>query len=231
MIYRGSQNGDLEFMKRYLKNGMSYLDIGAYHGLYAVVAGRQIGPAGRIVLFEPSIAACRRARLNLFLNRINARVENAAVFDESGEVLYHQIMKGFKSMGALRHPASKDPVRTRLVKSTSLDDFCRTTACDRIDLLKIDAEGAELGILSGATHVLEELRPIILCEILDWVTEPWGYEAREIIEELSSRKYQWFDIDGEGTLTEHITRSAYPEIRNYLAVPLERTDTLRGVSR
>lgn len=229
MIYRGSENGDLEFMKRYLKTGMTYLDVGAYHGLYAVVAGRQVGQAGKVVLFEPSIAACRRARLNLFLNRVDARVENVAVTDESGVVLYHQIMNGFKTMGALRRPASADPVRTRRVKSISLDDFCRTIACDRIDLLKIDAEGAELGVFSGARYVLEELRPVIICEILDWVTEPWGYQAKEIIEKVSSHEYQWFDIDGEGTLTEHLNRNAYPEIRNYLAVPRERIENLCGV--
>lgn len=228
MIYRGSENGDLEFMKRYLKNGMNYVDIGAFHGLYAVVAGRRVGRSGRVVLFEPSVSACRRARLNLLLNRVGAQIENAAVTDTSGVVLYHQVLSGFKTMGALRRPPTEDPVRIKQVRSLSLDDYCRANACSRIDLLKIDAEGAELAVLSGATFVLEILRPIIICEVLDWVTEPWGYPAKEIITKLSGRDYRWFDIDPEGAVTEHVTRITYPDIRNYLAVPAERVDMLES---
>ena len=228
MIYRGSENGDLEFMKRFLKTDMSYVDIGAYHGLYAVVAGRQVGRGGRVVLFEPSISACRRARLNLFLNHVGGEIENTAVTSTSGVVLYHQVVHGFKTMGGLRRPASKDPVRTRQVKSVSLDDYCRKQSLDRVDLLKIDAEGAELGVLSGASYVLENLRPVIICEVLDWVTEPWGYRAKEIVTKLSSYEYQWFDIDGEGGLTEHVNQNEYPDIRNYLAVPAERVEFLRS---
>ena len=131
-------------------------------------------------------------------------------------------------MGGLRRPASKDPVRTRQVKSVSLDDYCHKQSLDRVDLLKIDAEGAELGVLSGASYVLENLRPVIICEVLDWVTEPWGYRAKEIVTKLSSYEYQWFDIDGEGGLTEHVNQNEYPDIRNYLAVPAERVEFLRS---
>ena len=222
MIYRGGENGDLEFIKRFLKSGMSFMDIGAFHGLYAVVAGRQVGPTGRVVLFEPSIAACRRARVNLLLNRVKADIENAAVTDVSGEVSYHQVLHGFTTMGGLRPPPTKDPVQIRTVESKSLDDYCRANACDRIDLLKIDAEGAELGVLSGGRYVLEKLRPTIICEILDWVTEPWGYPARDIMTKLSECGYEWFDIDREGRLTRHVARSEYCELCNYLAMPVER---------
>lgn len=226
MIYRGSENGDLEFLKRFLKIGMTYVDIGAYHGLYAAVAGRQIGKTGQVILFEPSVAACRRARLNLVLNRVKATIENAAVSDSSGIVSYHEIVKGFKTMGGLKRPASRDPVRIKQVKSVTIDDYCREHSCDRIDLLKIDAEGAELSVLSGARYVLENFRPIIICEVLDWVTEPWGYQAKKIIETLSDYGYKWFDIDDDGGLTEHIVRNAYPDIRNYLGVPDEQARSI-----
>ena len=229
MIYRGSENGDLEFMKRYLKAGMNYMDIGAFHGLYAVVAGRQVGSDGQIVLFEPSAAACRRARLNLLLNGIKARVENVAVSDICGMVQYHQVLSGFKTMGALRRPPTTDPVRIKHVRSIRLDDYCREHACNRIDLLKIDAEGAELSVLAGARDVLETRRPLIICEVLDWVTQSWGYAAREIVTQLLGIDYQWFDIDGRGLISEHAIKSAYPDIRNYLAVPAERSSEIRGL--
>jgi FkbM family methyltransferase len=226
MVYRGTENGDLEFMKRYLREGMCFVDIGAYHGLYTVVAGRRVGQSGRVVMFEPSPAACRRARLNLLLNRISAEIENAAVTDSTGTVVYHQVINGIKTMGGLRRPATGGPVRTRRVRSVSLDDFCRERSIRGIDLLKIDVEGAERDLFVGAAHVLEHLRPLIICEVLDWVTEPWGYRARELVATLSVWDYRWFDIDGQGALSEHVAREAYPDIRNYLAVPEERCESL-----
>jgi hypothetical protein len=73
--------------------------------------------------------------------------------------------------------------------------------------------------------VLEELRPPIICEILDWVTEPWGYAADDIVSHLQDYHYRWFDIQADGTLSPHAARDLYPEVRNYVAVPEE------GVSR
>lgn len=230
MIYRGDDNPDLTFMKRYLDHGMSYVDVGAYHGLYAVVAGRKVGRDGNVILFEPSKRACRRARINLMLNRVNARIENTAVTERCGEVVYHQVENGFETMGALRPPASGDPVCARRVPAVSLDAYCREHSLSRIDLLKVDAEGAELSIFAGAARVLDELRPIIICEVLDWVTEPWGYHAKEIVGALSGRGYRWFEIDSRGALVEHTARESYPEIRNYLAVPREKVALLEHSS-
>ena len=227
MIFRGEESSDLAFMKRYLQRGMRYVDVGAYHGLYAVVAGRKVGRGGTVVLFEPSKAACRRARINLALNRVSARIENMAVAERCGVVDYHQVIDGIETMGALRPPASRDPVRTRKVSAVTLDAYCRTHAVAGIDLLKIDAEGAELSVFAGAGHTLETLRPIVICEVLDWVTQPWGYRARRIIEALSGHGYRWYDIEPDGSLAEHAVRETYGEFRNFLAVPDEKVDALR----
>ena len=229
MIYRGGESSDLAFMKRYLQRGMSYVDVGAYHGLYAVVAGRKVGRGGTVVLFEPSRPACRRARINLVLNRVSARIENMAVTERCGEVVYHQVVDGFETMGALRPPASRDPVRTRRVTAVSLDAYCRANAVPGIDLLKVDAEGAELSVFAGAGQVLGRLRPIVICEVLDWVTEPWGYEANRIIEALRDHGYCWYDIESDGRLTGHAERATYRELRNYLAVPREKVESLRSI--
>lgn len=49
---------DLEFLKRFLDTCMTCVDVGAGHGLDAVVTGRQVGPAGRVIVSEPSLRAC-----------------------------------------------------------------------------------------------------------------------------------------------------------------------------
>jgi len=66
------------------------------------------------------------------------------------------------------------------------------------------------------------MRPIIICEVLDWVTRPWGYPAFEIINCLREEDYVWFDFHDDGTISPHEIRNEYPEIRNYLAIPREK---------
>jgi hypothetical protein len=89
-------------------------------------------------------------------------------------------------------------------------------------MMKIDVEGGELEAFRGASGMLSTIRPILICEVLDWVTQPWGYSARDIVSCLQQRGYEWFDFRDDGTISPHAQRDEYPEIRNYLAVPREK---------
>jgi hypothetical protein len=92
----------------------------------------------------------------------------------------------------------------------------------RLDIMKIDVEGGEREAFRGARETLRSVRPIIICEVLDWVTHPWGYPACEIIGCLCEENYVWFDFHDDGGISPHQRVSEYPEIRNDLAVPREK---------
>src|SRR5262249_28455886 len=95
------------------------------------------------------------------------------------------------------------------------------TGLGSVDLVKIDTEGAELSIFEGAETLLERMRPLILCEVLDQSTRPWGYPACKIIARLRDCGYTWFEILRDGNIRPHFPQSEYPELKNYLAVPEE----------
>jgi len=63
--------------------------------------------------------------------------------------------------------------------------------------------------------------------VLDKVTRPWGYPAREIVERLRTYDYGWSEILPDGTLLPHHPRDEYPEVRNFLAVPHEKQKDLQ----
>lgn len=70
-----------------------------------------------------------------------------------------------------------------------------------VDFMKLDVEGGELSVLQGAQRLLESApRPVILTEVQDIRTQPWGYRAREIISFLSDKGYRWFSISADGSL-------------------------------
>lgn len=95
-----------------------------------------------------------------------------------------------------------------------------------MDLVKLDVEGGELEVLQGASLVLAKFRPIFICEVLDAMTQAWGYNAREIVLIFQRSDFQLFEAQLDGSIVPNEVTDHYPDVRNYLAVPREQ----RGLS-
>jgi FkbM family methyltransferase len=221
--YWGDDDGELRFLWKFLQPEMTFFDVGAFHGIFSLVASRKLASQGRIVAFEPSPRERRRFKLHMRMNRVgNVRLEPYAASAEMGAAKFFTVASGPTSMNSLQPPAVDCPIREISVQAITLDHYLNQRKVPSPDLMKIDVEGAELAAFAGASNLLTSIRPLIICEILDWVTQPWGYRAREIIHCLKSRDYSWFDFDPDGRIAPHVSREAYPDVRNYLAVPAEK---------
>ena len=221
--YCGHDLGDLRFLWRNLKPGAVFLDIGAHHGVYSVVAAKKLGANGVVAAFEPSVREYRRLRMHLRLNRLGSvRAEPLALGSAACTQKFFQITNGDNTRGGFRPPASEDRVSEISVETVRLDDYVSQFPLARVDFVKLDVEGGEREVLRGASSVLSKFRPILICEVLDATTQAWGYKAREIIQMLESFDFAWFDIRSNGSIVPHKIREHYPEIRNYVAVPKEK---------
>jgi FkbM family methyltransferase len=223
--YWGDDVGDLRFLWRFLESGMVFMDIGAYQGIYSVVAGNKLKHGGRIFAFEPSPREFRRLRMHLRWNRLStARAEMLALGSVSLRTTLFQVSSGDTTRNGLRPPDSRDAVTEIPVNVSSLDDYVHGQKIERLDIVKLDVEGGEIEVIRGASKVLSEFRPILICEVLDATTQVWGYNARKIIRALREYDYDWFDFNSDGTLETHGERQTYPQVKNYLAIPRERRD-------
>ncbi|MBV9156121.1 MAG: FkbM family methyltransferase, partial [Acidobacteriaceae bacterium] len=91
------------------------------------------------------------------------------------------------------------------------------------DFIKIDVEGGEKDLLKGAEKTLTQLRPLVLCELADIRTKPWGYFASEIYGLLLDHNYAWYRSDRNGLLHPAAQKENYdPEWENLIAVPTEK---------
>jgi FkbM family methyltransferase len=224
--YWGDDVGDLRFLWTHLQPGMTFLDIGAHHGLYSILAAKKMGRTGRIVAFEPSARERDRMQLNLRCNKIDfVTVEPYALAAHEGLAPLAVVVDGYSTMNSLRPPA--DHVAKQVIVNTiSLDAYLIQNCVENVDFLKIDTEGGEVEAFRGARTLLSHIRPLIICEVLDQVTRAWGYAAAEIMSLLRTYDYEWFDIVSNGDLFPHRPKKDYAEGRNYLAVPCEKKERL-----
>jgi len=226
--YWGEDVGELRFLWHFLRPGMTFLDAGAYHGVYSILAAQKTGRRGRVVAFEPSPRERRRLELHLRMNRMRwVSVEPRALGAAGGRRKLFMATAD-ATMNSLRRPVAESTVQEIEVETVCLDEYCAAQHIERLDLIKLDTEGGEIEVVEGARHMLKSTRPLLICEVLDLVTQPWGYPARQIIARLKEEGYEWFDFRPEGSIERHREQETYPEIRNYLAVPREKQNEVES---
>ena len=211
------------FVERFLRRGMTVLDVGDHHGFYTILAAKKVGSTGKVLAFEPSPRERERLLVHLRLNRILNRVSvfPVALGREVAQATLYVVAGRDTGCNSLRPPAVTEPTLTVQVPVTSLDTFLAQENVTGVDFIKMDVEGAELGVLEGAEKLLgRRPHPVILAELADSRTSPWGYNASAIYDLLVAKGYRWFAITQDGKLR------AYPRTdqfgTNLRAFPDER---------
>ncbi len=224
LVWSGFEEPEFSFVGRFLQRGMTVIDVGAHRGLYTLLASKRVGESGRVIAFEPSPRERRWLKCHVRLNFCsNVRVESFAVGSrrEKADLF---VVGGAENWGnSLRPPAVDGATRKVRVDVLSLDDYMEESRVGSVDFVKLDVEGAEREVLRGARRLLnQQPRPLVLAEVYDMRTEPWGYPAREIVQLLTGVGYAWFRLLPDGALAKiGADREVYDA--NLVAVPEERT--------
>ena len=217
-------------LDRLLSAGMMVFDIGAHQGFFSLLFSRKVGGQGAVVAFEPSPRENRRLRWNLQLNRCrNVQVVAGALGKQTGQADLFVCLGRETGCNSLRLPAVAEPVSKLSVPITTLDRFMTEQKIGKLDFIKMDVEGAELEVMQGGDRTLERLRPLILCELSDLRTAPWGYRSQDICRHLLARDYLLFSFSGGGNLIPCPDKKKYNE--NILAVPREKESTIAETLR
>ena len=230
-ILRGRfENAERRFVERFLEPGMTVLDIGAHHGFFTLLASKKVGPAGRVIAFEPSPHERERLARHLLWNSCNnVTVEEMALSDSNGQEELFLVEGKETGCNSLRPPRNLSAIKKLSVHVMRLEEYLRSKRIGTADFIKLDVEGAELGVLKGAGAFLEhEPRPVLLCEVQDARTEAWGYPASEIIHFLERLGFAWFMIREDGNLQRVAAKSQSNWDGNFVAAPPERLDKLRN---
>jgi FkbM family methyltransferase len=151
VYYTGTYEPELVRFLSGLRPGEVFADVGAHMGIHALVAARA---GARVVAFEPAPDSAARLREAAAANSLSVEVVQAALGSEEGEVgLFADPRYDPADAGVRSILGTGERVAT--ARATTLD------ACglQRLDVLKVDVEGAEAAVLEGARESLERLRP------------------------------------------------------------------------
>jgi len=216
---------EFAFLDRILRPGMVFIDVGANDGYYTLFAARRIGPTGRVVAAEPSSRERAHLQRNLGRNGLdNVTVVPAAIGATSGLAdlhLAHGVHAGHNTLGSFAHD---DVVRASLerVPIEPLDAVVARLGLSHVDFIKVDVEGAEARVISGAANVLATMRPLMLLEVNDKALRAQGHCAQSLVDTLRvDLRYEIF-VFSPATGMPVKPRDGEPLSSNVVAVPAER---------
>ncbi len=176
-----------------IKPGMVVADVGANLGVYTLLAARATGPGGVVHSFEPDEDNHALLAQNVEANGYgNVVLHRSAVADHVGSI---RLYRRPEHSGDHRiYSAESDEGPSVQVSVTTLDEVFRQSP--RLDLVKLDIQGAEARALEGMRTVLGRNPNLSL------ITELWpegltnaGTEPRQFLEALRGLGFQIHRID------------------------------------
>ena len=216
-VFREAYEAELRHLGVLLRAGGVFIDAGANCGIFTVAAGKLVGPTGRVMAIEPTSRAASTLRENILLNSLsNVVVFEAALTEKVGTArLYHNRGPVAASVTEEEKGGDFDEVKTVSISSISEGE-----AISRLDVVKLDIEGAEEAALRGGTAVMERHRPIVIFEMNPGAAEFGGAAPDAAWHLLAEWGYTLHQMSRDGKLTvmDGLPEHTGWEFRNFVAI-------------
>lgn len=207
-------------LSKILKPGMTFVDVGANMGLYTLYAARRVGASGRVLAIEPSRREMAILKSNVELNQLkNVTIRQVALSDQLAEVellVAGARNSGHNTLGAFGYNTTLDHRET--IQTQRLDQIVPLEGLQRIHIIKMDIEGAELGALRGAVDTLQRDHPLLLLELSDRLLQHQRASSVEVLSLLAQLGYRVYGFDAASGLPGALAARAYYDSENIIAV-------------
>jgi FkbM family methyltransferase len=185
-------------LRFFFERATTFVDVGANYGFYSLL-GALWNPNLRVVAFEPVPDIYSALTRNIALNGLEGRVTayQIALADRSGRASFYlpaSESKDCEATGTLVNDGwqSRKQSPKIEVQTARFDDHEKSHPM-KVDLVKIDVEDFEAGVLTGMQDCIRRDRPFIVCEILP--REHGNEKTRKIVESLGYTAY-WITSSG-----------------------------------
>jgi FkbM family methyltransferase len=200
----------------YVTPGSTFADVGANFGYYSMLAAKAVGPSGRVHAFEPTPGLAKRLRHTAERNGFtHLTLHQVAVSDHSGAAAFAVARPDNQGTGHLVGTASADTITVTL---TTLDEVA--TDWPRLDVMKLDVEGAEPAALRGAEATIRRFRPVILAEVNEHSLLQSASSAAALVAQFRGLGYDLLRPTAHGLVPlTHPSELGSPPHGNVIALP------------
>lgn len=215
------------FFLRFIKEGDTFVDIGAHIGYYSNMCAHLVGPKGHIHSFEPT----PRTYGSLVMNTkkfANVKTNNAALLDKTSSITFtdygpkYSAFNTFKKRSDSALSFLKAEEHQIHVPAITLDSYAEENSVIPA-FIKIDAEGADYLVLKGMTELLTQTRPLVSIEVAGG--DEWKENHEASMSFLAGLSYVAYEVSDDGFLHSHEKKDTY-EYDNLVFVPKEKESAL-----
>jgi FkbM family methyltransferase len=177
----------------HLSPSATFVDVGAHIGYYSLKAASLVGPHGHILSVEPNPQTLPKLRGNIAASDASAVSvwPVACAASESTLQFYAAPESNTGESSLSRENASQEGTAavSYSVPARPLDAIVKEAKLDRVDVIKIDVEGAEFEVLKGASQTLALYHPVLIIELVDHQLKAMGTSVAEVTQFLISHGY------------------------------------------
>lgn len=186
-----------------LRPGDTFVDVGANVGMISLLASRLVGPAGRVVSFEPNPVVYQRLRGHIDANRLGELVttHNMAL-GERDETLTLRVPTqhtGLATLGQVREEF-RDQVSAEYSVAVKRGDEVLAGPSPGEVFIKIDVEGFECSVLRGLEGVIRARRPAIVTEAIDEHLRGAGSSLTQLFGVMHGLGLHGYSVDADARL-------------------------------
>lgn len=178
-----------KFIEATLSPGDVFVDVGAHVGYFTLLAARRVAASGAVLSIEPNPFAFEQLERNVQRSQLrNVFVEHTACGESRAVVPLYLHAESNSSMASLFSGKASSAGAVE-VPCMTLDHLCEARRLQRVTLVKIDVEGAELFVLRGMKGVMKQMRPVIVIELHPNLLEDVGTPMHEVLTLLKDLDY------------------------------------------
>jgi FkbM family methyltransferase len=195
VLLTGSWEHELwNWMGPNLPVGGTFIDVGAHIGSHTLRAAKLVGEQGRVIAVEPNPIIAARLRDNVAASGwSNIHVQEAACGEIEGKLRLYagsDVNSGTASLSSELAGSHGGGGNWFEVAVLPLDQILRPLALQRIDIIKVDTEGAETIVLRGGEASIRKYRPVLMLETVDGHLRKMNSSLAELESLLSSLNYR-----------------------------------------
>lgn len=155
---RGLEPGTGDVLRRLVQPGMVVADVGANIGMITLIMAWATGPGGKVISFEPEAIPRSNLEKMRHLNGLAwVEVRDQAVGAEAGQLTFHvSDIIGHSSLYALPETEGSREIQVEVVRLDTV------APAQRMDVVKIDVEGAELDVLAGMSGLIAKNKDLAI---------------------------------------------------------------------